>query len=272
MKTKKYMAAIAGAAFALAGFGAQDAMALSAAQLFAKGGLANVTADDTSRETLVNNVVSEGDTGNILDVGDRLRGVLSIENFQYTNGASSESTGGSNDYVVAVFETEVATKVGIAPGVFNFGFGAPGGGDGVVATFYSLPGSTVFDIAQDSDASLTALFTGGTKLFDLSILSANGDFWNATAGEDTNGLSFANPANFGFDLTMTDESIPGLFFLSDDVLGNGKAFLNVTNNNDDFELANDVDLIFSGTIPEPMTAGLGLLSLGALALRRRRQA
>ena len=83
--------------------------------------------------------------------------------------------------------------------------------------------------------------------------------------------AITNTSTFSFDTTIIND-VSDIRFANDDAIGSGRVFANVSNNNDDYEIANDVDFFFSVAIPEPMTAGMGVLSLGALALRRRRKA
>lgn len=274
---RKFVFGLTALAFAAGSLlGTSSASALTAVQLLNLGATGLVTANDTSREFLENTGPVQSADPNVVDVGDRLTGVLTIETVEYANGQPTQDTGIANEWIVGVFSTEVTAKNDLGGGIFQFVFGAPGGGDGVVATLFSLPGATAFDIAQDGYASLFATFTGGSKLFDVSLIAANGDNWSAISpSDDISVVTFQNPVNFGFDATITD-ALAGINFANDQIVGNGKAFENITDNNGDFPLANDIDVLFTiegSVIPEPATAGLmGLGLLATLGMRRRRTA
>lgn len=277
---RKFVFGLTALAFAAGSLlGTSSASALTAVQLINAGAGGTLKAEDKSREFLENTGPVQDPNANVIDVGDRLTGVFQIEGLEYAGGGTASLVAGSgNEFIVGVFSTELAVKNDFG-GFFQFQFAAPGGGDGVIASVYSLPSTTVFDITEDGylgPGNLYETFTGGTKLFDLEFIAANGNFWTAFANTDDTGLiTLANSVNFNFEVTITN-ALPSLNFASNIAEGSGKVDNNLTANSSDFPLANDIDFnmqIGHSVIPEPATAGLmGLGLLATLGMRRRRTA
>jgi hypothetical protein len=279
---RKFVFGLTALAFAAGSLlGTSTASALTAVQLINAGAGGSLKAEDKSREFLEKtgdvNDPSYNSDPNIIDIGDRLTGVFQIEGLEYEGGGTASLVAGSgNEFIVGVFSTELVVKNDFGS-FFQFEFAAPGGGDGVFASVYSLSPGTVFDITTQGYVDLYNTFTSGTKLFDLSFVAANGNFWTAFANtDDTSQISLSNSVNFNFEVTITD-ILASLNLASDIAQGSGKVDNNLTANSGEFPLANDIDFNLQigvgEVIPEPATAGLmGLGLLAALGMRRRRTA
>lgn len=176
-------------AVAIAGvIGATSAVAAPVSSAVDAG---TVLFSDNSAEYLI-----DRNNNGTLDVGDSLRGILSIDNITGSGPQVAIGTGTAYNELTGLFQVVVTSKtfIGVVSGVarydYTFGFDATfGQGAGVVGVLYD-------DAAQDfarsncgvgnTVAECEATATGGSLWATLG-LGATG-FWSASAAVETPGL------------------------------------------------------------------------------------
>jgi hypothetical protein len=169
-------------AVAIAGvIGATSAVAAPVSSAIDAG---TVLFSDNSAEYLI-----DRDNNGTLDVGDSLRGILSIDNITGSGPQVAIGTGTAYNELTGLFQVVVTSKVAIGGGRYNYTFGFDasfGQGAGVVGVLWD-------DAAQDfarsncggtnSFADCESTATGGSLWATLG-LGADG-FWSASGAVDT---------------------------------------------------------------------------------------
>lgn len=242
-----------------------------------------VLLSDENRERLINRV---GDA-NTIDVGDSLYGILTFDQLKYTTPGNPPSPqfpllhAAGNSELTGEFQILVTGKVQVAPGVYNFTFGADSAFDGgkgtVIRLWEDAVGGTTFLDALD-DESKIGNFTDGTLYFGAGLASA-GNAFVGTGGDTLTGLlpsSRLGDSVFALDLTevgsfeladvlatLTNEAGSGQFVGDSNIGGPVRG--------SDWPLSSHTTAQFS-TVPSPAAAGVGLGMLGMWIARRRRQA
>lgn len=169
-------------AVAIAGvIGATSAVAAPVSSAIGAG---TVLFSDNSAEYLI-----DRDNNGTLDVGDSLRGILSIDNITAGGPQVAIGTGTAYNELTGLFQVVVTSKVAIGGGRYNYTFGFDatfGQGAGVVGVLWD-------DAAQDfarstcggtnSFADCEATATGGSLWATLGL--GAGGFWSASNAVDT---------------------------------------------------------------------------------------
>ena len=261
---------------------------------------------DNSAESLINGPCAAGAacSATTLDLGDRLRGIFTIETLEQA-GSPTRFLGGAsaNNELAGIFDITVVGKVSLGPAGFAFVF-AP------TATFaaeWGAPAGTAVVMFEDAtpeyerinpNCTVTGpggdcegLISDGSLLFALGFGATGKEFWSAFAVTDDIGLIGAVPApgnggtfNLALDMLVNNSSrtflgVPcgvgsGAVVAADglEVCGSGSLLGNggVGTPYDTFD---NVDFTVN-VVPEPsstLLVGLGLLAAGALSRRQRRQ-
>jgi len=293
---KKLTKTLLGAACSLLiGMGAQAASVEGT--LF--GGVQQLS--DNSAESLIESGAPNG----LVDVGDRLRGIFTIETVEPLGGGSTRFLGGvsGNHELTGLFDVTVVAKIDTGvpgPGRYTFifaptaGFAAEiGGPAGSAVAFYQdatpdysrlNPGCTTTGLGGDCEA----LVSGGdaSLLWVAGFDGLNGDeFWNATAFTDSIGaIGAAGSAtaggffNIGLDLLLNNGT--KIFKNVDCGFPSGPTLLEFCGSGSllgkggattPYDSFDNVDIVIN-LVPEPASialAGLALLGLGASARRRK---
>jgi hypothetical protein len=265
-------------AVAIAGvIGATSAVAAPVSSAVDAG---TVLFSDNSAEYMI-----DRNNNGTLDVGDSLRGILSIDNITGSGPQVAIGTGTIYNELTGIFQVEVLSKVAVGGGRYNYTFGFDatfGQGAGVVGVLFD-------DAAQDfarsncggtnSFADCEATATGGSLWATLG-LGADG-FWSAVGAVETpasgGNLPLATPLgsfsmgmefitnNTGFSwnkvqcVDLTDFSLHAV-----DVCGQGGLLASGRNvqggANTPYDIFDNVDFT-ANRVPEP-----GSLALVAAAL------
>ena len=272
---RRFLLGVAGAAFGLASVNA--ASAATVASLIASNlvGTGEVQFEDLSVET-----ITSGDGDNLLEDGETLTGYAYIDNLIV--GGNTLALGGSNSAVIAKFTSTVASS-SVVPFVgVVYTFSDP------TVSFYEILDGDANGIDQTTllGASIADIETGiaeGTNILTLGFTGDTGEGWLAIANTDDL-TATALDVSFRANLSVLSSTLPVIFSDNSRTQGvgalgdgsgtegflTGRAFPNAVSN-PELPVQDDADLFVTVTvIPEPVTAGLGLIGLGALALRRRR--
>lgn len=248
---------------------------------------------DNSAEYLINGANSVG--VNTVDVGDRLRGIFTIETVEKSPFPTRFLGTGGNDELTGIFDLVVVAKSG-GPGAYQFTFAPSGalaayGGANVGAAFFadSTPDYTrVRQTGCVDIACMEARATDGSLFWAVGFTSPN-NFWMATAFSDDittigsipapgNGGQFnagvnliANPAATGPALGLVQCFNPLLGVnVMVSMCGSG-SLLGTGGVDTPFQSFDDVNFTIN-RIPEPATLGLmGLGLLGVAVAGRRRK-
>jgi hypothetical protein len=285
-------ALLATATAGVMGIGMSAANAVPLANVLFQG---SQQLSDNSAEILINGPTSTGAT--TLDVGDRLRGVLSIQTVEQGTTTRPVGTAGNNE-LSAIFDIEVASKSCSVSGcsftfkptatfqteVSGLGFANPSS-NAMIAFFEdSTPDFTRGGTVAAGEASAK----DGSKFWLFGMDTSVGDFWNATAisddlallnsglfapttpvGSFQTGLSLLdNPSG----LVLTSVSCTNLFTLTSGSHTGGCAEGGLSvKSGGDFDMWDDVNITVN-VVPEPATIGfLGLALAGMGFVSRRRK-
>jgi hypothetical protein len=296
MRKGRLMKKLIAGAFATAvsvGFATQS-RAATLDELFLSQGLpANVFASDENAETLINRVGAD----NIIDVGDSIRGVISIDQLKVNASqqfALRRDVG--NSEFGGIFQLRVVEKNPLADGTFQFVFGADSDfeaqyGTGTVLAMWEDRGSgNMFDVhdavhqpgetpgAQQSDAETSV--SDGLFFWTLGLVRPTNNFigfglddvntaLNASTrlGEsifalDRTSQTFTN-GGLGAKYDLTDRTNPAGTgeFIGTSQIG-GRVFASP------WPLSSETDVEFT-IIPTPSALMGGLVLLGGVMLRRR---
>lgn len=244
----------------------------------------------------------------ILDVGDRLRGIIEFPFITY-DGNQHALDGVQNQHIGAVFETEITSKTfaGI-PGLFNFTFGPSAAfeaeyGMGALAAFYvddvdnvNIKGADCATYAQvQAGGVCEQTITDGTLAFTAGFTGVDGDEgWTAfgapeNAAAGAGALESTTLGNFNYNLNVLNNPLAFDFNqimanpfaalgggVSDglvDLSGSGSLLGTIDTDGDKvtgYDFTDDAD-IAGNHVPEPASIALfGLAALGLAGVRRRK--
>ncbi len=279
---------------ALLACGATGAMAaLSVSSAIGPG---PVLFSDNSAEILI-----DRNNNGTLDVGDSLRGILSIDNITAGGPQTAIGNGTAYNELTGIFQTIVLAKiqtfvgVGPIPSRFTYLFGADplsGLGAGIVGALYDDPAQNFArsNCSVNTAAACEATATGGAL---WATLSTAGGFWSATNAVDNTSLGGVFPLNtplgqFGMGLNFVINNTgfqwnkvncfntATFAFSLVDVCGNGSIIATGRNTGPGatvtpYDLFDDVNFT-ANRVPEPGSMSLfalALLGLGA-SMRKRK--
>lgn len=248
---------------------------------------------DNSAEYLINGATSTG--VNTVDVGDRLRGIFTIETVEKAPFPTRFLGTGGNDELTGIFDLVVTAKSG-GPGAFQFTFAPSGalaayGGVNVGAAFFADSSVDYTRINQPGCTTIACMegrATDGSLFWSVGFTSAS-NFWVANAVSDDitaigsipapgNGGSFntgvsliANPAATGPALGLVNCFNPLLGAIVQVSMCGSGSLLGTGGVETPFQSFDDVNFTIN-RIPEPATLGLmGLGLLGVAFASRRRK-
>lgn len=249
---------------------------------------------DNSAEYLINGANSVG--ANTVDIGDRLRGIFTIETVEQSPSPTRFlGAGGGNDELTGIFDLVVVSKTG-GPGAWQFTFAPSGalaayGGANVGAAFFadSTPDYTRISIPGcNTIACMESRATDGSLYWAVGFTSPT-NFWMATAFSDDittigaipapgNGGQFnagvnliPNPAATGPALGLVNCLNPLMGVIVQVSMCGSGSLLGTGGVATPFQSFDDVNFTIN-RIPEPATLGLmGLGLLGVAVAGRRRK-
>jgi hypothetical protein len=280
-------------ALAALGFAGQAQAASVASSLFS----GEQQLSDNSAEYLVKGAGNADNS--ILEVGDKLRGILTIETVEWFSGSAPTvglGTTTGNDELTAIFELELYTKVFTGTQyIYTFGPSASfatevegyGWADGTGAAVAFFADSDIeYSRLNDSIAGLENNVTNG-DLFWLAGFGDADDYWNAFSGtDDVSAIGALGSSQAGgfYNVAMSLLDTIGGPYLAEfacndpltfsaadaDFCGSG-SLLGTGGAPTPYDSFDNVDFTIN-VIPEPASLGLmglGLLGMGALARRRK---
>jgi len=250
-----------------------------------------VTFSDNSAEYLIDR------NGNgLLDVGDSLRGMFSIDNITGPSGVQVQIGGVTQyDELTGLFQTVVLSKTATSnPNLFNYTFGFDssfGQGANVLGVLYDDPANNFARIGCTSIANCEATAIGGSVWATVGF-GASG-FWSAANAAENPGLGailpYSTPLgtygmgldfitnNSGFQwnkVSCVDTTTFALYSVDvcaqGGILATGRLTSAATNT--PYDVFDNVDFTMN-RVPEPGSMALvGLALLGLAAVRRNRKA
>jgi len=250
------------------------------------GGEANIVSDD-NREVFVERGVANGD----LDVGDSIRGIITLNQLYNTTGAYLLGGSSPNTEVTAIFQIQVTSKVAVGGGNFALTYGP----DAAFAAEFGAAAGTMIIVYQDAannvvldGAALTraaseASATDGSPVWYLGFTGAAGEGWASTgptalavfnsgigSGFSNFSVNRTSAAGLGGPLYLVPQ--PGVFGGATEFVGTslvrGAATIQTP-----WQLMSDSTITFVVPSPAAVLGGAGLLgALGAAQIIRRRRA
>lgn len=254
----------------------------------------NVTFEDDSAEVWID-VNSNG----VLDVGDRLRAILTIPSFFTPTTAPTNFAG----ELSGISEIEVTGATAIGGGLFNFSFGPSAAfeaeyGAGVMIALYEdnvsefarsgascnsaadvAAGGTCEQLITNGDLWLTAGFAGDLDEYWVALAAPGDPSIAAFFGPDEN-----LPGGFNFGLTLIEnntgsewlESLATSPLFQDPLTGNNRVQLRgsgslqgVAGEDTGYDLYDDFQFTMN-RVPEPGSLALVGLAMLGLAVARKR--
>lgn len=257
---------------------------------------------DNNAEYLVNSNGTLSDSGDsILDKGDRLVGMFTIETIENLLGGGTNNLNASGRELTGIFDVIVTSKVQVADGFGGFTYSYVFGATAASGIAISVFDGAIQDYTRIDDgtgtraARLTTLLgtaSNGLSFLDLGI----NQYWAATTPTDDIAAVGATPAgqavgtflvslniinnNSGLEFTKVNCGVsPGglLAFHQTDVCGSG-SLLGTGNTSikpvtTPFDSFSNIDFTVN-VVPEPgvlALLGMGLLGMG-VSLRKRKSA